>query len=264
MFPPTTKTHASPHPDGDASIRQTDTDAAHARLSAVSKGYITDDPWVRHLVPRAHLAKGRPPLINVGTYVRGRAVDGLVGGWLERVGREGGTTQIVSCGAGSDSRFWRVATGPYKDVLARYVEIDFAEVTGKKAMAIRKSRELSGVLGEDVRIVQGGTGLHSEKYHLVAADLRLGPSTTLGPLLFGSDTAEGILSASLPTLLLFECVLVYMEPGCSEALLGWFAERFAGTGAPLGGVVYEMFNLGDAFGRVMVSNLQVRGTVEIT
>lgn len=32
------------------------------------------------------------------------------------------------------------------------MEIDFGEVTGKKAMAIRKSKELSEVLGQDIRI----------------------------------------------------------------------------------------------------------------
>lgn len=37
-------------------------------------------------------------------------------------------------------------------MLATYVEIDFAEVTSKKAMMIRKSKELSAIVGEDMRI----------------------------------------------------------------------------------------------------------------
>lgn len=55
-----------------------------------------------------------------------------------------------------------------------------------------------------------------------------------------------------------------MEPSASNAILRWFVDYFAsrvedtGTGAPLGAIVYEMFGLGDAFGRVMVSNLKVR------
>jgi hypothetical protein len=32
--------------------------------------------------------------------------------------------------------------------LAKYIEIDFSEVTSKKAMAIRKSKELSAVLDD--------------------------------------------------------------------------------------------------------------------
>lgn len=38
-------------------------------------------------------------------------------------------------------------TGAHKDKLANYVEIDFPEVTSKKAMAIMRSKELSVVLG---------------------------------------------------------------------------------------------------------------------
>jgi hypothetical protein len=38
-------------------------------------------------------------------------------------------------------------TGVHKDKLANYVEIDFPEVTTKKVMSIRKSKELSAVLG---------------------------------------------------------------------------------------------------------------------
>ncbi|KAG6875836.1 hypothetical protein C0993_007151 [Termitomyces sp. T159_Od127] len=243
----TTK-HDDAEADADASIRETDGDAALARLSAVRKGYM-EDRFIAHFVPRARTQGARPPLINIGTYVRGRAIDGLVEAWLE--GKEG--VQVVSMGAGSDTRFWRLATGKYKDVLRVYVEMDFAEVTGRKAMAIRKSRELSGVLGEGVRVENGGTALHGDKYHLLPGDLRLGPETALGVL-------RGILDAAAPTLLLFECVLVYMEPGESEGLLRWFVEYCTGA---VGGVVYEMFGLEDAFGRVMVRNLKVGGALGV-
>lgn len=97
------------HPDGDDAIRQTDSDAAIARLSAVQKGYISD-PFVKFLLPRgAHLQPPRPPLINVGTYVRSEGIDKLVNGWLRLSAQEGRQCQIVSLGAGSDTRFWRIA-----------------------------------------------------------------------------------------------------------------------------------------------------------
>jgi hypothetical protein len=101
--------------------------------------------------------------------------------------------------------------------------------------------------------------LHAPTYHLMPADLRLSPSATLDKLL-ASPATEPILSPSLPTLLLFECVLVYMPPAHSSALLQWFTRYFSNTGdrAPLGSIVYEMFGLDDAFGRVMLTNLKVR------
>lgn len=68
-----------------------------------------------------------------------------------------------------------------------------------------------------------------------------------------------MLSPTLPTLLLFECVLAYMDPAASNALIRWFVDYFGATpGGLLGGVVYEMFKLNDAFGRVMLNNLKVR------
>jgi [phosphatase 2A protein]-leucine-carboxy methyltransferase len=68
-----------------------------------------------------------------------------------------------------------------------------------------------------------------------------------------------MLSPTLPTLLLFECVLAYMNPAASNALIRWFVDYFstAAPGGLLGGVVYEMFKLNDAFGRVMLNNLKV-------
>ena len=96
---------------GDAAIRETDNDAAGARLSAVQKGYL-NDPYIRYLVPRAHLLSPRPPLINIGTYVRTSAIDALVHQWLQISEAAGQKCQVVSLGAGSDTRYWRIAVSP--------------------------------------------------------------------------------------------------------------------------------------------------------
>ncbi|KAF7361400.1 Leucine carboxyl methyltransferase 1 [Mycena sanguinolenta] len=244
--------------DADSSIRLTDTDAALARFSAVQKGYL-QDPYIKPFVPRSHLQPPRPPLINIGTFVRATAIDDLVFQWLQTSTNHGTRCQIVSLGAGSDTRFWRIATGAHKDALAAYVEMDFPEITTKKGMAIRKSKELSAVLGDpaDVAVAHGGTGLSSPKYHLLPADLRLPPKETLGKVL--ASGSSPILSPTLPTLLLFECVLVYMSPAESSAVLQWFRDYFSPDGSGvLGSIVYEMFRLQDSFGRVMVQNLKAR------
>jgi O-methyltransferase involved in polyketide biosynthesis len=92
--------------DPDAAIRSTDDDAAHARISAVRKGYL-DDPFITALVPRAHLVPSRPPLINIGTFIRSISIDRLIEGWILSQGNDS-YFQIISLGAGSDSRFWRL------------------------------------------------------------------------------------------------------------------------------------------------------------
>jgi len=100
---------------------------------------------------------------------------------------------------------------------------------------------------------QGGICLHAPKYHLLGADLRKPPFETLNTLI--SPESGALLDPSLPTLLLCECVLVYMTLNESSAILQWFREYFKES--VLGCVVYEMFGLDDAFGRVMVNNLRV-------
>lgn len=88
--------------------------------------------------------------------------------------------------------------------------------------------------------------LHSRSYNVVPCDLR------------DLQALEGALSSAswdplAPTYVLCECVLVYMEPTHSAALVRWFGERCPRAV----GVVYEQINPDDAFGQQMVRNLQV-------
>lgn len=112
MFPPSQS--GRENQDIDTSVRLTDTDAALARLSAVQRGYLQDS-FVKSMVPRAHLQPPRPPLINVGTFVRSAAIDNLVNGWFELTEHAEKSCQIVSLGAGSDTRFWRIAVRLHSD-----------------------------------------------------------------------------------------------------------------------------------------------------
>ncbi|KAG1802924.1 S-adenosyl-L-methionine-dependent methyltransferase [Suillus plorans] len=147
--------------------------------------------------------------------------------------------------------------GPWKEQLGAYFELDFPDVTLKKAMAIRNPRSgLSTTLGHS-ELDLGGQALHSSRYHLLPCDLR-NPPADIFPGLF-----KEYLSPALPTLLLFECVLVYMSPEASSTLIQWFVDFFSpSTHIPspgtLGCTVYEMFGLEDAFGQVMMNNLRAR------
>ena len=109
-------TRAEHSQDANGSVRQTDSDAAIARLSAVKLGYLRD-PFIRFLVQRPHLQPSRPPLINIGTYVRSEAIDRLVYRWLDLSAVEGKKCQVVSMGAGSDTRFWRINVRGFRPYL---------------------------------------------------------------------------------------------------------------------------------------------------
>jgi len=73
----------------------------------------------------------------------------------------------------------------------------------------------------------GGTGLSSSLYHLLPVDLRESPEPSLSTLIQSrAENTTPILRVDVPTLFLAECVLVYMAPEESSAVLHWFSSRF--------------------------------------
>lgn len=97
----------------------------------------------------------------------------------------------------------------------------------------------------------GGTSLLSPLYFLLPGDLRDLSSLSSALLSFSNP----ILDPALPTLLLAECVLVYLPPSATSELLVWFASMFEKEGSAA--VSYDPFGLQDSFGQVMIRNLAV-------
>jgi tRNA wybutosine-synthesizing protein 4 len=58
----------------------------------------------------------------------------------------------------------------------------------------------------------------------------------------------------VPTLIITEVVLIYIENKSSQELLNWMTSFFENVSI----VNYEMINPHDSFGKMMVSNIQVR------
>lgn len=48
-----------------------------------------------------------------------------------------------------------VQTGPHKNTIRTYIEVDFAEITTKKSMNIKKNKELVGILGNPDQVKLG-------------------------------------------------------------------------------------------------------------
>jgi O-methyltransferase involved in polyketide biosynthesis len=73
----------------------------------------------------------------------------------------------------------------------------------------------------------GGLGLSSSQYHLLPVDLRESPERSLSTLIQShAESVTPILRVDVPTLFLAECVLVYMAPEESSAVLQWFSSCF--------------------------------------
>jgi len=125
-------------------------------------------------------------------------------------------------------------------------ELDFPEITARKAMIISKSTSLKQPLG-DFKIAGGGSELHATGYHLVSGDLRDWTKVVDKLTLHG-------FKPELPTFFISECVLIYMEPEKSDELIRWIGAFMPHSVF----VAYEQILPDDAFGKMMLQNLKNR------
>lgn len=230
----------------DSAIRQTDNDALQSKYSAFKAGYLHDkylDLIVAGLQDQNAVSRDfnqpKLPLINRGTYVRYYSIEQVLECFLQS---SSGEKQIVSLGAGSDSRAFSVLD-QHNNVV--YHEIDFPESTRKKVTLIRRSERLVQLIGQET--FSSDVEIWTSKYYLHAKDLR-----TLTP---GFPPLDG-LAPNIPTLIISECCLCYMDPVQSSNVLKYFSSLID---AALCTVLYEPVPGTDSFGQVMTMNLAKRG-----
>jgi len=208
----------------------TNGDATESKYCAVRAGY-WDDPFIEFFVPpteRTGLRK--PPLINRGTMARVAAIDSATQHFFQRGGR-----QVVVLGAGFDTsyaRLKRVKKLP-GDVL--WVEVDLPEVAKMKNDIIRSCEELA-------ESFSGNFSMHGVDMN----DLEALKHVVIE--VCGVDVSK-------PTLFLSEVVLVYMEPAAGDRVIEWAGTAFKSAMF----VTFEQIVPGDAFGRMMLSNISARG-----
>lgn len=175
----------------------------------------------------------------LGTYVRQHSIDLLLEAFLKNGGR-----QVVSLGGGSDTRpFNLLQRAEFSSTIVIH-ELDFQVSTARKVSTIKANKQLHHVI--PVKSTDESE-IHTTNYHLHAKDLR--ELNASSPLLPGMDP-------SLPTLVLSECCLCYLEPGESDGVMDWLVKNFQ-TG--LGMILYEPIGGNDQFGVVMKENLAMRG-----
>jgi len=204
-----------------------------------------------------------------GTYVRTKAIDNLVEHFVDTNPSQ--KKQIISLGAGSDTRLFRLmsrhprVTGiGYDRPDLVYHEIDFPENTIQKVKHIKHNTELSRHIGlpwlfyntvESTNLADENDAVHAGSYHIHAIDLRsLDPSRT-------PPKSFDYIEKDLPTLIISECCLCYLAPAAADTVALYFTQYLFPPTTPLGLVLYEPINPNDPFGKVMVSNLAARGIV---
>jgi [phosphatase 2A protein]-leucine-carboxy methyltransferase len=250
----------------DDAVRATDQDAAGSRVSCVELGYL-DDPYAAHfatqpsarrlpLLNRGTACPHRPPPRTVshfpaGSYVRTSAIDTLVDAFLTTP--TSAPKQIVSLGAGTDTRFFRLrAKYPGEHII--YHELDFPANTAAKLLSIQRSDKLQDALGD----THSDLGSPLTEYHRAlgynvhALDLRT--------LAAGAASLPALpnLSPTAPTLILSEMCLVYLQPEVVKDILHTLTTHYLAPATPASLVLYEPIRPHDAFGRTMIANLASR------
>lgn len=160
--------------------------------------------------------------------------------------------QIVSLGAGTDTRSLRLFSQPLlRDVT--YHEIDFPAICTKKLNIVKASPMLKTLLSEPALDESGSWRVSTEKGCQLwchGRDLReLSEASSTAPF-------PGLRN-DIPTVLISECCLCYLETDKAKAVIKWFKDRIPNIGI----VIYEPTNPNDAFGKTMVDNLAARGII---
>nr|3O7W_A Chain A, Leucine carboxyl methyltransferase 1 [Homo sapiens] len=200
--------------ENDEGVRGTCEDASLCKRFAVSIGY-WHDPYIQHFV---RLSKERKaPEINRGYFARVHGVSQLIKAFLRKTECH---CQIVNLGAGMDTTFWRLKD---EDLLpSKYFEVDFPMIVTRKLHSIKCKPPLSSPILElhsEDTLQMDGHILDSKRYAVIGADLR-----DLSEL--EEKLKKCNMNTQLPTLLIAECVLVYMTPEQSANLLKWAANSF--------------------------------------
>ncbi|KFY22103.1 hypothetical protein V493_06846 [Pseudogymnoascus sp. VKM F-4281 (FW-2241)] len=239
--------------DRDRMIRETDTDANGSRRSAVACGYL-EDPYVSEFV--ADLGDDTPalrmPIINRGTYVRTIVIDRLIENFINAHPEQ--NVQIISLGAGTDTRYFRYLDRGHKDQIL-YHELDFPIISANKLAFITRSATLAPPGSEFLALREVPDPDPERKMWGYFTDNQKKAGYLFHPMDLRNLPAEiECIRTDLPTLLVSECCLCYMTTERADAVLNFFTSRIP----TIGTVIYEPTNPNSAFGRVMTANLAAR------
>eukprot|EP00198_Chlamydomonas_reinhardtii_P002909 XP_001692245.1 predicted protein [Chlamydomonas reinhardtii] len=126
----------------DVQVQGTNDDAQVSKLSCSRMGYFRDE-FIQFFVRRA---SRRSPLINRGYYSRHAALRQLLEQFITAARAAGKQPQVLVLGAGFDTTWFQLAKDAGGRPPYRCLEVDFKEVTQRKAAIIAKEPALHGLL----------------------------------------------------------------------------------------------------------------------
>jgi [phosphatase 2A protein]-leucine-carboxy methyltransferase len=224
----------------DEAIQYTNTDASTFKSYATSKGY-WNDPFIKYFAKPNITNKA--PEMNRGYYARVHAMKTILYNFLNKTNLN---CTVINIGAGFDTLYFNLFADD-KKLPVKYIEVDFQQVCQHKKHIIKSKKQLIDCLIDLETTNAPSNELHSQKYHLITADLR-------NTVELDRKLTACSLDKSLPTLVIAECVLIYMKTTHSNDLIEYFGKNFKNCVF----LNYEQFKLNDRFGKIMIENMHMR------
>ena len=213
-----------------------------SKLSAASAGYFEDD-FLGEFVEKKRRRAG---LINWGYYVRYKSLESSFENIVQTLcDRKDRKFQILSIGAGFDTTYFSTKLKTKADNFVFY-EIDLPSNVSRKSKLIERSDRC-------VKMLKNPTfspdGIVDENFILFACDLADQVKLNTRLLNYNFDF-------NLPTVILSECVITYMEEKDSTNLIRFLASKLPHASF----IVYEQIRPLDGFGQFMVEHFKTIGS----
>ena len=276
---------------GELSIQGTAVEALVSKASAMNLNYFEDD-FLKIFCKRK---ERKPPLINRGYFARVQCIRYAVQKFLSLT-NGCKNRQILVLGGGYDTTSLNILKDlnsnekVESEANVNCYEIDFKNVIDRKAFLLTNSdvcRET--LLGKKDLSSEHGTAASLTASCKTSYGYQIGSHLSLIAADMNNDTIVDVLDSKIPsfdfkspTLILTECVLVYMDRESVEDICSCLASKFnticnnmnqnnnnnnndpALEDANKGcygaiWVSYDMYNPNDRFGQVMLRNLRSRG-----
>ena len=277
----------------DAMTRSSADDALAGKFAACKLGYLSD-PFVATMLAKSHGAvsksmRKRQPIINRGYYARVETIRVRLTEFMKSQGE--GHVQVINLGCGFDTLSLELldqcnVSGRDMSIF----EVDFTEVVRQKAEYILQEPKLNAPLNRNEKSAPpAGTGAgagagagsvagsmpppacsssrpgpartswtgasicldSSNRLHLLGCDLRNAVEVT-------SALLASRIDPKVPTAIISECTLVYMESSHAASLCSALGDLLDAA-TPAVWISYDMTHSEDTYGKVMLRNLSQAG-----
>ena len=217
-------------------VQSTSNDALKTKISCVLCNYY-QDPFILYMEPGMNHKKFLP-LMNRGTYCRVYAINSKLHEILDNRKKleefKDSKINIIILGSGFDTTYFNLMAEGYTNI--EVYEYDYKNIIEKKLKYISKYKQLSEIVKKN-----------KNNYHLIDCDIT-------NKKLFSESLNKIPNNENDLTIVICECLLVYIDKEITVEMLSSINERFSNVYI----LEYDLIGPDDPFGKEMVDNLKNR------